>query len=173
MHEIHGNGYILGDSKLNNIMVNSEGKVIKIIDLGGVVKIGSTIKEFTPSYDRASWKCGDRIAEESYDLFSATMILIQLILGINVNPKIQKLSKIKEKLNYKSIDTELKGHIIKVLEGKEKNVKNFANVLLKIYNKESKKEQVIKKKDINLRINLFFAGSVSLLIFSIWLNFFK
>ena len=173
MGELHEKGYILGDTKLDNIMVNNDGNVIRLIDLGGVVKIGSTIKEFTPAYDRASWKCGDRISEDSYDLFSATMILIQLILGIDLNPRIQSIIKIKEKLNYKAIDNDLKGNIIGVLDGKKYNIKAFANTLLTLYNKERKKEHIIKKKNINYRINLFFVGSISLLISTLWLIFVK
>lgn len=173
MGELHEKGYVLGDTKLDNIMVNNDGSVIRIIDLGGVVKIGSTIKEFTPAYDRASWKCGDRISEASYDLFSAIMILIQLILGIDINPRIQSIIKIKEKLNYKAIDNDLKGNIIGVLDGKKYNIKDFANTLLTLYNKERKKEHIIKNKKINYKINLFFAGSISLLISTLWLIFVK
>ncbi|QUH19816.1 protein kinase domain-containing protein [Alkaliphilus sp. B6464] len=173
MGELHEKGYILGDTKLDNIMVNNDGNAIRLIDLGGVVKIGSTIKEFTPAYDRASWKCGDRISEDSYDLFSAIMILIQLILGIDLNPRIQSVIKIKEKLNYKAIDNDLKGNIIGVLDGKKYNIKAFANTLLTLYNKERKKQHIIKKKNINYRINLFFVGSISLLISTLWLIFVK
>jgi len=173
MGELHERGYILGDAKLDNIMVNQKGNVIRLIDLGGVVKIDATIKEFTPAYDRASWKCGDRISETSYDLFSATMILIQLLLEIELNPRSQTLNKIKEKLNCKSMDSSLKTHITKALDGKYNNVKDFANTLLTLYNKERVKEQVIQNKNIDYRINIFFVGSLSLLICTIFLIFVK
>jgi len=173
MMELHERGYILGDAKLDNIMVNQEGKVIRLIDLGGVVKVDSTIKEFTPAYDRASWKCGDRISQSSYDLFSATMILIQLLLEIELNPRNQTINKIKEKLNCKDMNNDLKVHITRVLDGKDENVKDFANTLLTLYNKERVKEQIIKKKKIDYRINLFFVGSLSLLVSTIWLVFVK
>lgn len=173
MKELHKKGYILGDTKLNNIMVNKEGEVIKLIDLGGVVKIGSNVKEFTPAYDRASWGCGDRIAECSYDLFSAVMILIQLILGKSLNPRTEEIRIIKEKLNCKSIDKSLKNDIIKILDGKKCSVKDFANTVFKIYNKERNKEQIVKNKSLNYKINLFFIGSLFLLISSICLNFLK
>lgn len=173
MGELHKKGYILGDAKLDNIMVNNEGKVIRLIDLGGVVKVGSTIKEFTPAYDRASWKCGYRTSEVSYDIFSATMILIQLILDMEINPRIQTIEKIKEKLDNRFIDSDLKMNIIDILDGKKDNVKDFANNLLRLYNKERTKEQIAKKKNIDYKINLFFVGSVSLLVSTIWLIFFK
>lgn len=173
MEKLHEKGYILGDAKLNNIMVNEEGKVIKLIDLGGVVNINSTIKEFTPAYDRASWGCGHRIGESCYDLFSGTMILVQLILGINLNPRTQKLNTIKEKLKSKDIDKDFKINVIKVLNGEKYTIKDFANALLKIYNKEEEKEQTIIKKSLDYKMNLFFIGSLFLLISSILLNLVK
>lgn len=173
MGKLHEKGYILGDAKLDNIMVNGEGKVIRIIDLGGVVKMGSTIKEFTPAYDRASWQCGSRTSESTYDLFSATMILIQLLLVMELNPRNQSIGQIKEKLNNKSIDSEVKGHIISVLDGKKEDIKDFANTLLNLYNKERINEKIVQKKNTDYKINLFFASSLSLLLTTIWLLFVK
>lgn len=173
MGELHEKGYILGDAKLDNIMVNGEGKVIRLIDLGGVVKIGSTIKEFTPAYDRASWQCGHRTSETSYDVFSATMILIQLLLDIELNPRKQSLIQIKENLNHKAIDHELKGHIIKVLDGKKVEIKDFANALLNLYNKKRIDEKNMRKKSMDYKIDIFFVSSLSLLLSTIWLLFVK
>ncbi len=173
MDEIHKKGYILGDTKLNNIMVSNKGKEIKFIDLGGVVKIGSTIKEFTPAYDRASWGCGYRISEPSYDLFSAAMILTQLLLGTDINPRKQTLNKIKMRLNNKAVDRALKLNITEILNGKKEDVKSFANTLLAIYNKRRIEEKVINKQKLNYKINLIFIGSLSLFIFTMWLIFVK
>jgi len=60
-----------------------------------------------------------------------------------------------------------------VLDGKKDNVKDFANTLLTLYNKEIEKEKVIRKKNIDYKINLFFIGSLSLLVSTIWLIFIK
>ncbi len=173
MGELHEKGYILGDAKLDNIMVNNEGKIIRFIDLGGVVRIGATIKEFTPAYDRASWQCGDRISEVSYDLFSATMILIQLLLEIDLHPKKQSAFKIKERLNCMNSNMELKKNIIDVMDGKKKNAKDFANTILNLYNKERELERTRKIKSTDNKINLYFFGSLTLLISTIWIILFK
>lgn len=172
MREIHKRGYILGDSKLDNIIINHRNE-IKFIDLGGVVRLGGCIKEFTPAYDRASWGCGYRIAEPSYDIFSATMILVQLLLKVHINPRKQTRASIKGLLDKKAIDDILKVKIFAILNGEKKDAKNFANALLTLYNEESVKEKIVNKRNINYKVNLFFLGSLFLFIFTLWLNFIK
>lgn len=168
MGEIHRRGYILGDTKLDNIMVNGEGKVTKIIDLGGVVKINAGIKEFTPAYDRASWKCGHRVAEESYDIFSAAMILTQLLLAkFTFNPKVKSIHRVKEELMNKKINGELKESLIPILNGEKKGVKDFANTLLTIYNKERALEVMRKNKSRDKKINVYFFCSLSFFIYTV------
>ncbi|HZJ77063.1 MAG TPA: protein kinase, partial [Oscillospiraceae bacterium] len=142
MDEIHKEGYILGDTKLNNIMVNNKGGKIRFIDLGGAVETGSAIKEFTPAYDRAGWGCGYRISEPSYDLFSAVMVLTQLLLEIDINPRKQTLDRIKTRLNNKVADRALKTSITEILNGRKEDVKSFANTLLAIYNKRRIEEEI-------------------------------
>ncbi|ABW17992.1 serine/threonine protein kinase [Alkaliphilus oremlandii OhILAs] len=168
MGEIHRRGYILGDTKLDNIMVNGEGKVTKIIDLGGVVKINAGIKEFTPAYDRASWQCGHRVAEESYDIFSAAMILTQLLLAkFTFNPKVKSIHRVKEELMNKKINGELKESLIPILNGEKKGVKDFANTLLTIYNKERALEVMRKNKSRDKKINVYFFCSLSFFIYTV------
>lgn len=171
MGQIHKKGYILGDSKLDNIMVKRNGE-IKLIDLGGVVKFGDTIKEFTPAYDRASWQAGKRIAEASYDLFSASIILSQLLLDLDIEPGKQELGHIIARLNRRIENYSLKVNIIKVLSGEKNHIKIFANTLLSLYNEESVKEKIVRDQELNYKINLFFIGSLFLFIFTIWLNFY-
>lgn len=168
---LHEKGYVLGDAKLDNIIVNSYGRVIKFIDLGGVVKMGNAIKEFTPAYDRASWKCGARIAEDSYDLFSAIMILVQLMLEIELNPRMQTVDKIKQELDTKLINSIFKKSIIEILDGEKKNVKDFANTLLTLYNEDKANKEQIWNRKIGYCINLFFWGSLSLFCTAMWLVF--
>lgn len=173
MGEIHKRGYILGDTKLHNIMISSHGSRVRFIDLGGVVKLGGTLKEFTFAYDRASWGKGSRISEPSYDLFSATIILVNLLLHANINPKKHTLNSIKISLNKKGFKDDLKTIIVQILNGEKKDIKNFANTLIRIYNKECIEEKNVFKKNINYKINLYFVGSLSLFIFTMWLIFIK
>lgn len=173
MGEIHSKGYILGDTNLNNIIIGNSEQEIKFVDLGGVVGIGAAIKEFTPTYDRASWRCGCRISEPSYDIFSAAMILTQLLLKIDIDPRKQTLDRLVAKLDNGVVNEVLRIYIIGTLYGKKEDAKNFANALLTIYNEERIKEKIVKKQKSDYRINLFFVGSLSLFIFTAWLIFIK
>ena len=76
LKKLHGEGYIFGDLKPDNLLVS--GQRIRWLDVGGVTKIGHSVKEFTSFYDRAHWGAGTRKAEPSYDLFSVAVIFIHL-----------------------------------------------------------------------------------------------
>jgi serine/threonine-protein kinase len=75
---LHEQQLILGDLKPANL-IYQKGIGIKLVDFGGVTKQGQLVEEYTPFFDRASWKMGDRLADPSYDIFSLCMLLI--ILG--------------------------------------------------------------------------------------------
>ncbi|MCT4594058.1 MAG: protein kinase [Anaeromicrobium sp.] len=79
LEHIHGKKYIYGDLKGENVIITDDNKV-KIIDMGGVSKKGESIREFTLLYDRSKFNKGIRKAEESYDLFSLTLLIINMIL---------------------------------------------------------------------------------------------
>ncbi|MDU0206109.1 MULTISPECIES: serine/threonine-protein kinase [Paenibacillus] len=74
--EIHKSGYVFGDLKIENMIVSKYGDV-DLIDFGGVTPKGRAIKQLTEVYDRGYWKMGERVAEESYDLFSFAILLLK------------------------------------------------------------------------------------------------
>jgi len=80
LKKLHGQGYIYGDLKAENIMIDKKSNSIRIIDLGGITPIGNSINEFTPLYDRAKWQSGLRRADEKYDIFSLSMLLTLMII---------------------------------------------------------------------------------------------
>ncbi|MDR5659121.1 protein kinase [Serpentinicella sp. ANB-PHB4] len=162
--KIHNMGYIMADLKLENIMLDREKKKIKLIDLGGLVKKGEAIKEFTPSYDRASWNCGDRIAETSYDLFLVIMILVRLTINENLNPRKDTIETVINKIQKSSIHKDIKSFMIKGLLGKEKNIEKFSRRIKELYNKE---KQIFKTNNViknPLNVDFFFICSCSLFI---------
>ncbi|QUH25360.1 protein kinase domain-containing protein [Serpentinicella alkaliphila] len=163
LNKIHSLGYVLGDLKLENIMLDKRFKQLRIIDLGGVAKKGEFINEYTPGYDRSKWNCGNRVASESYDLFIVTMIIIRLIIREEFNPRLQNINDIIKKMNSIDISKELKEFLIAGLK-EEQQSNFFAKGLRKIYNREklSKRNNMIEKLDA--RINVIFLCSVSLLI---------
>ncbi|WP_026476976.1 protein kinase domain-containing protein [Alkaliphilus transvaalensis] len=164
LEEFHRAGYILGDLKLENIMFDREKKQIKLIDLGGVVEKTGTIKEYTPAYDRATWKCGTRKAEESYDLFTLTMILVKLAVGENLNPHKERKEDVFFKVQASDLREELKKLIIDMMKTQQYSRREFAKEINELYNKEKHSliEQRLLKRDSI--INNLFKVSLGLLI---------
>ncbi len=76
--ELHASGYVFGDIKPENIMLSGYGDV-DLIDFGGVTIKGRAVKQFTELYDRGYWGCGDRVAEDSYDLFSFAVLILKAL----------------------------------------------------------------------------------------------
>ncbi|MNQ70057.1 Serine/threonine-protein kinase PknL [compost metagenome] len=76
--EIHKSGYVFGDLKAENMIVSNYGDV-DLIDFGGVSSKGRAIKQLTEVYDRGFWNMGERVAEESYDLFSFAILLLKAL----------------------------------------------------------------------------------------------
>lgn len=77
---LHAAGWMFGDLKPENMIMESAEKKLRLIDFGGVTKKGNAVRQFTEDYDRAAWHAGDRRAEAAYDLFSAAMVMIRLLL---------------------------------------------------------------------------------------------
>ncbi|KQL47018.1 serine/threonine protein kinase [Brevibacillus choshinensis] len=75
---LHKHGWVFGDLKPENVMVTQSDKQVRLIDFGGVTKLGNAVRQFTEEYDRAFWHAGDRKAEISYDLFSVAVMMVRL-----------------------------------------------------------------------------------------------
>ncbi|WNR44784.1 protein kinase domain-containing protein [Paenibacillus roseipurpureus] len=78
LSEIHRSGFVFGDLKAENMIVSNYGDV-DLIDFGGVTPKGRAIKQLTEVYDRGFWNMGERIAEESYDIFSFAILLLKTL----------------------------------------------------------------------------------------------
>jgi serine/threonine-protein kinase len=81
---LHRHGWVFGDLKPENVIVNKADKQVRLIDFGGVTKMGSAVRQFTEEYDRAAWQAGDRRAEISYDLFSLAVMMTRLMCDAEV-----------------------------------------------------------------------------------------
>jgi len=76
--KLHKEGWIFGDLKLDNLLVAKSPARLRWVDVGGVTKIGRSIKEYTEFTDRGYWGLGTRKAEPSYDLFAVVMLFLNL-----------------------------------------------------------------------------------------------
>lgn len=78
---LHQNGWVFGDLKPENIIITKAEKQVRLIDFGGVTKLGNAVRQYTEEYDRAAWRAGDRRAEITYDLFSLAVMMVRLTCG--------------------------------------------------------------------------------------------
>ena len=136
----HDEEYIVGDLKLENLMVDKKNKKMKIIDLGGVVRKGQSIKEFTPLYDRTSWKCGGRVADTSYDIFMVMMIFIRLLIKEPIHPKGHRIEDVIVKLKSLDLDKGFQDCIIDGLLGRKCSLDYYIEKLKKLYRIERSNE---------------------------------
>ena len=79
IERLHANGHCFGDLKAENCLVDEQRGVLRLVDFGGVTPFGRGVKEYTEWYDRAWWGQGSRMADEGYDLFAITMLMIALL----------------------------------------------------------------------------------------------
>lgn len=116
--EINEDGYVYTDLKHENIMVDGRNQLIRLIDLGSLVQIGSTVKEYTPMYDRLCWGKGKRVADKSYQVFVVAILFVSLLLGRSLDPDKEKLdstiSTLKKKMPrslFETISRSIEGHV--------------------------------------------------------------
>lgn len=77
LQELHSQGWVFGDLKMENVIVSRYGGV-ELVDFGGVTPKGKAVKQFTEIYDRGYWNAGTRVADEAYDLFAFAVLCIQM-----------------------------------------------------------------------------------------------
>ncbi|MFC3788753.1 serine/threonine protein kinase [Paenibacillus sp. GCM10012307] len=90
--QLHQEGWVFGDLKLDNVLVSQYGRA-HLIDYGGVTAIGKSVRQFTELYDRGYWSAGSRRADPAYDLFSLAVLLIQVM----EDRKLAHLSKSRDR----------------------------------------------------------------------------
>lgn len=121
--EIHKSGYVFGDLKIENMIVSNYGDV-DLIDFGGVTPKGRAIKQLTEVYDRGFWNMGERVAEESYDLFSFAILLLKSLDQrkrfapfINMLPQTRDLDQLTAIMRENPVAAQISPFLQKALRG--------------------------------------------------------
>lgn len=160
IEDFHKQGYIFGDLKLENVMIDKEKDELKIIDLGGIVPKGASVKEFTPLYDRAKWNMGLRRADTKYDLFSICMMFVNLIVRNENKLLNMTLHDVVNQLRRGNIDKKVVSLIEKGLYQKKIEFTELIEELKKIYKTLRNERKIRYNNRVNLIVNTFFVTSL-------------
>lgn len=136
--KINEAGYIYTDMKLENIMIDKKNMIIKLIDMGSIVKINTTVKEYTPMYDRLSWEKGNRVADITYQLFAVAILFITMVLGKSLNPDKDKLDRIMLALKKDKVPRNIIKIILMCIDGKVNNHNELYSEFIRVKNKAKK-----------------------------------
>lgn len=117
LKQINSEGYVYTDLKHENIMIDKRNGLIRLIDLGSIVRMGDAVKEYTAMYDRKSWGMGTRVADTSYQMFTIMILFITLLLGNDIEPGKDRLEDISKKLRNMKLPEELNHLMDRYLNG--------------------------------------------------------
>ncbi|OIJ20508.1 serine/threonine protein kinase [Anaerobacillus alkalidiazotrophicus] len=98
LDRLHQAGWVFGDLKPDNLIVIGPPARVRWIDVGGTTLLGRSIKEYTEFFDRGYWGLGTRRAEITYDLFSVSMIIINICYPKRFEKNGEGLKQLKEKI---------------------------------------------------------------------------
>ncbi|WP_416148130.1 serine/threonine protein kinase [Salipaludibacillus sp. HK11] len=148
--KLHESGWVFGDLKPENLIVTNHHNV-RWIDVGGMTKIGRSIKEYTEFFDRGYWGLGDRKAEPSYDLFSVAM----LIMNKGYSSRFQKVGsdgkmQLLEKMKQQPILLPFDKVIRKGIEQRYANAYQMKNDLMEVLQTENKQTAPSRVKKRNI-----------------------
>jgi len=174
LERIHQREYIYGDLKLENLLYNEENGQLRMIDLGGMSRVGESIKAFTPLYDRASWGQGSRKGDYQYDIFAFSMLLFILTVGKKLKPERGKdsLRKVFPLLPQDKEYGPLNKIIIQGLEQEYQNIASISQDLWYLWQSPQGKNSVLTSTSrLPKVVNAFLLFSLLFLFFSCCLFF--
>lgn len=165
LHHLHMSGWVFGDLKVENLIVEHESKKVRFIDVGGTTKVGRSLKEYTEFYDRGYWGLGSRKAEASYDLFALVMIFLAVYypnqFKKSANPIRQiddRIKRIKDLHLYERyFKKAIRGEYNSANQMKRDIVKSFLNSRKKVQKKKEK--SLLEPLLILIVVNFFYIGA--------------
>lgn len=146
LHHLHKIGWVFGDLKVENLIVEHKSKQVRFIDVGGTTKIGRSIKEYTEFYDRGYWGLGSRKAEPSYDLFALVMVFLTIYYPTHFKKSISSLKLIDDKINKVNDLTFIRQPLKKAIKGKYNSAREMRKDVMYSLMKYKRGEQDKKSK---------------------------
>lgn len=144
---LHREGWVFGDLKNDHILIDNISRTIRLIDVGGMTKIGRSIREYSEFYDRAYWGLGTRLAEPSYDLFALVMICLTIFYPAQFRKEMYSERLIIRKINNIPILNLYKKGLIKAILGQFNSAQEMKLFIIDaIVNKPDFQLEKINKK---------------------------
>lgn len=178
LNQLHEQGYIFGDLKPDNLLVSGPSPRIRWLDVGGVTKIGRSVKEFTSYYDRAYWGSGSRKADPSYDLFSVAMIWIHLAHPRFVFKKEAGLRELEKKVMTNRETRPYRSIVIGALRGSYTSAETMRRAILLRVNETNQpvitsrvEQKRFKKRKKRSTLKVMFVMTFLFSLFLLYLQF--
>ena len=118
LDQLHQLGWIFGDLKPENLIIQWPEHKIRFIDVGGTTQKGRAIKEYTEYFDRGYWGLGGRKAEPSYDLFSLAIVIMTAAYGKRVPKREGGLKELHERIKGNRELAAIETILMKAIAGK-------------------------------------------------------
>ncbi|MGG1572701.1 serine/threonine protein kinase [Fictibacillus sp. NRS-1165] len=131
---LHQAGWVFGDLKPDNLLVVGPPHRVRWIDVGGTTQVGRSIKEYTEFFDRGYWGLGTRKAEPSYDLFAASMIMINLAYPQRFENRKDGGGQLKEAVKNSAMLSPFQSVLLKGLYGKYRSAEEMRNDMVSVLN---------------------------------------
>ncbi|HYK74413.1 MAG TPA: protein kinase family protein [Pseudoneobacillus sp.] len=141
LEKLHGNGWVFGDLKPENLIVQGPPPKIRCIDVGGTTIQGRAIKEFTEFYDRGYWGLGSRKADYKYDLFAVGMIMINTAYPKRFNKTVGGVHQLSKMVKVKPELSKYENFILYALNGHFNSAKDMRHYLLNLIQDSSSSTQ--------------------------------
>lgn len=146
LDEMHKLGWVFGDLKPENLIVQLPDFKVRFIDVGGTTQMGRAIKEYTEYFDRGYWGLGGRRAEPSYDLFALAMIIINAAYQKRFNKNGEGMNQLGGLIKNKQELRELEPTLLKALKGRYNTAAEMKkDIVNHLHTKQSSNHHAVKK----------------------------
>lgn len=182
LHALHQAGWVFGDLKPDNLIIEQPQAYLRWLDPGGMTKINRSVREYSTLYDRGFWKMGSRKAEPSYDLFAVAIIIIGTSIGNrwdktkqgNPDYLFELIRKKKFLGPYRPVlekaikgkyenALEMKKELLHILSETKSNTKR--TIVQPVLSRMDSKRKKRRRKGFSKAVFIMFVVSVSILVF--------
>lgn len=166
LHHLHKIGWVFGDLKVENLMIEYKSNRVRFIDVGGTTKRDRSVKEYTEFYDRGYWGLGSRKAEPSYDLFAVVMVFLAIYYPNQFKKKNDPLQQLDNKIDQVANLKLFRKPFKRAIRGKYKSAAEMKDDIFALLanhqskGKEKREKSWLEPILILLFVNIFFISTL-------------